>query len=100
MFADERENPDPATAARHDGVRAHLQKRLRAFAAASTGASMRVARIMIVPEPPSFDAGEITDKGSLNQHRVLDRWANLVAKLYAADETPDVISAEPAGTAP
>jgi feruloyl-CoA synthase len=42
-------------------------------------------------EPPSIDAGEITDEGSINQRAVLERRAMLVEKLYNAAEDPDVI---------
>jgi feruloyl-CoA synthase len=38
-------------------------------------------------EPPSAEAGEITDKGYLNQRLVLNRRAALVDALYA--EQPD-----------
>jgi len=34
-------------------------------------------------EPPSVDAGEITDKGYVNQRAVLGRRAALVEELYA-----------------
>jgi feruloyl-CoA synthase len=34
-------------------------------------------------EPPSIDAGEITDKGYVNQRATLERRAALVAALYA-----------------
>jgi feruloyl-CoA synthase len=39
-------------------------------------------------EPAAIDAGEITDKGYINQRAVLTRRADLVARLYAepADE--------------
>jgi feruloyl-CoA synthase len=33
-------------------------------------------------EPPSIDAGEITDKGYINQRAVLARRATLVETLY------------------
>ncbi len=48
-------------------------------------------------EPPSVDAGEITDKGYINQSAVLARRASLVAQL--AGKGVDVISgsAGPAG---
>ena len=38
---------------------------------------------MICDEPPSIDAGEITDKGYLNQRAVLARRKALVETLYA-----------------
>jgi feruloyl-CoA synthase len=49
----------------------------------STGSSSRVARILLLDEPPSLDAGETTDKGSINQRAVLQRRAAAVEELYA-----------------
>jgi feruloyl-CoA synthase len=54
------------------------------------GSSTHPARLLIMTEPPSIDANEITDKGYMNQRAVLERRAALVAKLYSDD--PDVIS--------
>jgi feruloyl-CoA synthase len=48
--------------------------------------STRIARLMVMSEPPSIDANEITDKGYLNQRAVLDRRAALVEQLYSAKE--------------
>jgi feruloyl-CoA synthase len=54
-------------------------------------ASSRALRCAILlAEPPSIDAGEITDKGYINQRAVLDRRAHLVEALFAAGE-PGVI---------
>jgi feruloyl-CoA synthase len=47
-----------------------------------TGSSSRIARFAVLYEPPSLDAGEITDKGTINQKAVLQRRAGLVEKLY------------------
>ncbi len=49
---------------------------------ASTGSSNRIARYAIMKEPPSLDAGEMTDKGTLNQKAVLRRRAQIVEDLY------------------
>jgi feruloyl-CoA synthase len=38
---------------------------------------------MLLDEPPSLDAGEMTDKGSINQRAVLTRRAALVEELYS-----------------
>ena len=38
-------------------------------------------------EPPDIDAGEITDKGYLNQRRIIARRAALIEALYS--EAPD-----------
>jgi len=48
----------------------------------STGSSNRIARAVVLEEPPSLDAGEMTDKGSINQKAVLRRRAALVEDLY------------------
>jgi feruloyl-CoA synthase len=45
--------------------------------------SRRVARALLLCEPPALDAGEITDKGYINQRAVLTRRAGEVARLYA-----------------
>ena len=50
------------------------------------GSSTRVTRLLMLSEPPSIDANEITDKGYLNQRAVLERRAALVEKLYASAE--------------
>ena len=46
---------------------------------------------MVMREPPSIDANEITDKGYMNQRAVLERRNALVEKLHAGG--PGVITA-------
>ena len=50
------------------------------------GSAGYAARAMVLVEPPSIDAGEITDKGSINQRAVLTRRAAIVRDLYEADD--------------
>jgi feruloyl-CoA synthase len=64
-----------------NAVAAHFLERLKTFP--GTGSSNRIARAMLLEEPPSLDAGEMTDKGSINQRAVLRRRAALVEELYA-----------------
>ena len=64
-----------------------LLLRLRSFE--STGSSSRIARAMVLEEPPSIDTGEMTDKGSINQRAVLARRASLVEELYT--DSPRVL---------
>jgi feruloyl-CoA synthase len=78
----------------HPAVRAHLGELLSRQAASATGSSSRVARVMLLEEPPSLDRGEVTDKGSINQRAVLRHRADLVAALYD-DADPRVIRADP-----
>ncbi len=69
---------------------------LRELAGESTGSSTFVARALVLDAPPSLDAREVTDKGSLNQKAVLENRSALVSELYAAAPSPRVITAEPA----
>jgi feruloyl-CoA synthase len=73
----------PAEVISHEDVRALFHERLTLAADASTGSSNRVARAMLLHEPPSLDGDELTDKGSINQRAVLTRRAALVEALYA-----------------
>jgi feruloyl-CoA synthase len=75
---------------RRPEVRARLERGLAAYNAKNTGSSRSIARAMIMAEPPSIDANEITDKGYINQRAVLDRRQALVARLFAPAD-PDVI---------
>jgi feruloyl-CoA synthase len=50
----------------------------------STGSSNRIVRAVILEEPPSLDAGEMTDKGSINQKAVLQRRRDIVEGLYGS----------------
>jgi feruloyl-CoA synthase len=75
----------------HPQIRAYFQALLETCAADSTGSSNRVTRAIIMEEPPSLDAGEITDKGSLNQRAVLDRRAAIVQELYAPEPSSRIL---------
>ncbi len=63
-------------------VRSIFESLLKEFARTATGSSNKVAAAILVEEPPSIDAHEVTDKGSLNQRAVLQRRAALVEELY------------------
>ena len=67
----------------HPAVLAHFQQVVNDLAAQSTGSANRVARCILLAEPPSIDKGEVTDKGSINQRAVLKHRADLVAALHA-----------------
>jgi feruloyl-CoA synthase len=73
------------------GSRNVLEALLCDFARQSTGSSNRIARAIILTEAPSLDAGEVTDKGSINQAAVLRRRAALVERLYSTPYAPEVI---------
>jgi len=80
-----------AQIARNEHVVARFRRLLKELAASSTGSSNRVARAMLMEEPPSIDQHEVTDKGSFNQGAVLRNRAALVEELYAAEPSARVI---------
>ncbi|GAB3495364.1 feruloyl-CoA synthase [Curvibacter fontanus] len=63
-------------------VREHFQAILNQLAAAATGSANRIARALLLAEPPSIDKGEVTDKGSINQRAVLKHRDALVQALH------------------
>jgi len=77
----------------HPAVRGKFQALLDAFAREATGSSTRIARAILLDAPPSIDASEVTDKGSINQRAVLKSRAALVEALYAEVPAPRVIVA-------
>ena len=54
--------------------------------AVGTGSATRVARALVLLDPPSIDRGEVTDKGSINQRAVLTQREALVEHLYAGGD--------------
>jgi feruloyl-CoA synthase len=92
-----RSSGDPFATAREllrtPALRQILQEHLDHLAASATGSSQRVARAILLEEPPSIDANEVTDKGTINQRAVLSRRADLVAELYTEPYSPRVLIA-------
>ena len=64
-------------------LRAAMQDMLNKLAKDSTGSASRVARAVVLTDPPNIDKGEITDKGSINQRAVLKERSELVEALHA-----------------
>ena len=85
---------NPATTKEMDAgaVRARIAAALRAMAGEG-GTSMHPTRALVMSEPASIDANEITDKGYINQRAVLERRAALVERLHASPPSPDVVTA-------
>jgi feruloyl-CoA synthase len=64
-------------------TRAGLAQRLAEFNRTRQGTADTIARLLILKVPPSAEAGEITDKRSINQRLVMERRARDVDLLYA-----------------
>ncbi|MFS8979066.1 feruloyl-CoA synthase [Cupriavidus necator] len=72
-------------------VRQVFCKVLKTLNESATGSATRVARLLLLDEPPSLDRGETTDKGTLNQRAVLTHRAALVDAMYSGN-CADVIT--------
>ena len=57
-------------------------EKLKSFS--GSGSSNRIARAVVLKEPPSLDAAEITDKGTINQKAVLRNRSKAVEDLYGS----------------
>jgi feruloyl-CoA synthase len=56
------------------------------------GSAATVERLLVMSRPAGLDNGEITDKGYINQRRVLHNRAGLAALLYTDPPAPGVIT--------
>ncbi len=77
----------------HPTLRAWIQTRLNEIANEAKGASERVARLALEAEAPSFDNGELTDKGAAASRIVLARRVHVVDALHAAAPPTDIFVA-------
>jgi feruloyl-CoA synthase len=82
----------------HPGLAEFLARALATHNEAA-GSSARVERLLVMTRPAGLDAGEITDKGYVNQRTVLARRAALVELLYADPAPAGVIVAQRAARA-
>ncbi len=67
-----------------------LRAALVRHAATCGSSSTRIERVLVLAEPANIDAGEITDKGYLNQRAILDRREADVTRLFS--DHADVIT--------
>jgi feruloyl-CoA synthase len=76
---------------RHPAVVSRFQTVFNELARQATGSSTFVSRAALLDVPPSLDAREVTDKGSINQRAVLRNRAALVDDLYSTPPPAHVI---------
>jgi feruloyl-CoA synthase len=72
-------------------VRSRFASLLETFNSKAGGSSGRLARLILMDDPPSLDSGEMTDKGSVNQRAVLSRRGAMVEELYAQNPSRRII---------
>jgi feruloyl-CoA synthase len=75
----------------HPRVGAAFQAALEELARQGSGSSTYLARAALLDPPPSLDAQEVTDKGSLNQKVLLANRAARVEELYEDPPSPRVL---------
>jgi feruloyl-CoA synthase len=86
--------PDDATVdtvVSHPNVISHVRAGLSRMKAGAAGSSSYATRALLMTDPPDIDAGEITDKGYINQRISLRRRARLVERLYSAESEAIVL---------
>ena len=69
------------------GLSALVRAALRRLSGPGAGSSTRIARALVLAEPPSMTAGELTAKGSINARQVLQNRAAFVQRLYDDADT-------------
>jgi feruloyl-CoA synthase len=72
-------------------LREHLANALVALNR-DAGSAARIEHLLLLAEPPSLDAGEITDKGYINQRACLQCRTKEIERLYADELDPEVIT--------
>ena len=72
-----------------DVLKDRLKDKLKEAAATASGSAGRVKRALILSVTPSFDKGEITEKGSLNQRVMRTHFSKSIARCYS--DHPDLI---------
>jgi feruloyl-CoA synthase len=83
---------EPGEGSPLEKLAAVLKTRVAAFNKEAGGSSRQVHRLVILTTPPSIDAGEITDKGYVNQRAALDSRKAQVDSLYTDPSPPEVIA--------
>ncbi|MBL6932144.1 MAG: feruloyl-CoA synthase [Rhodospirillales bacterium] len=72
-------------------VRDHIRRGLARHNAENPAGSTRISRVILLTQPPSIDANEITDKGYINQRAVLECRSEQLNELYSSNGNDAVI---------
>lgn len=72
-------------------LRVTLEEKLSIAARQATGSASRVRRALVLTREPSFDEGEITEKGSLNQRAMRKNHADFIDAMYSGHDDVIVI---------
>jgi feruloyl-CoA synthase len=78
--------------ARHPLIREHVHTGIARWNAEHAMSSAKIARALLLPDQPSIDANEITDKGYINQRLALEHRRDAVELLFVEQPNPAVIA--------
>ena len=67
-------------------IHQHLQSSIQRHNSDNPASSTCIKRLLLMEDPPKIDAGEITDKGYINQRAVLSCRSGLVDRLYNGND--------------
>jgi feruloyl-CoA synthase len=87
-----RDDAKLAELAAHPVIREHFRAALARWNAAHPGSSEHIVRALLLPDLPSIDANEITDKGYVNQRAAIACRHRDIGLLYADQPGPEVIA--------
>ncbi|MDG1471834.1 MAG: feruloyl-CoA synthase [Ascidiaceihabitans sp.] len=73
---------------------AAIGEKLAIFSARATGSATRIARALVMADPPSMGAGEATAKGNINFAKLLSNRGDLLERLYSNDPATIVVDAK------
>jgi feruloyl-CoA synthase len=77
--------------ASHPLIREHVRAGIVRWNAGHPMSSAKISRALLLPDQPSIDANEITDKGYINQRLALEHRRDAVELLFAEQPEPAVI---------
>ena len=81
----------PGGYAGHPAIRTHVAETIARWNAQHPTTSTSIARVILLPDTPSIDGNEITDKGYVNQRAALNRRTKDVEQLFARVPDDEVI---------
>jgi len=94
LIGPDAESMELGNVVRHPAVRAAVVAALRSHNHSHPGSSTRITRCAFLLEPPSSNAHEISDKGTVNQNVALRRREADVERLYAEPAGAEVMIVE------
>lgn len=73
-------------------VQVALRESLERMSASSKGSSQKVCKLLVLDHPPQLELGEVTDKGTLNQRKMVETRSHAINKIYGRSSSQFVLS--------